>query len=293
MKVIVQKMVVLFLIVIVVFNFAGCDTEMANDFSEKNETITTNNEGIVTNVYSEAEREIKKFFEYYDIESDCFENRGIISISDREFLFLEDLTEEKYSYYVDVKNNKIYGGYPNAGMDCLWSDGVPVESDDWGEYEETPEEYISSYIPLHLGLLDRSYESLKNQMGHRLVEHTNNPSAFEVFYVENGKNMRYFLGENDIFYGIDNGGVSTVSYHYSTNLIRKIINDLELYELFDVEPIVCRISNYRETRAFCYWKVDNGYIGFVILGGVNAPSIYDCGTTNLIIVEDLSAINIF
>lgn len=287
---IIKKAIWVLVMIVMILSFSCCN----KDTVDEKEGTTIDGINVSENTCLEAEKELKDFFEYYNIDFNDFENKGIVVISEKQFLLYENLNEEKYSYYVDIMSNDIYGGYPNAGMDCWWSNGAPF---DWDEQEiitEETKESNNSYIHKYLGILDKSFETLNYQMDYSLFEQTNNQAVFMPFYIEKEENVKYYMDENNVLYGIENGEISVVSYlDTDGHQVKELINKLEMHELFEMQPMECKISNNRETRAFFYWKADNGYIGFVILGGAGQLSVYDCVATNVIILEDFSAINVF
>ena len=278
--------------------FSGCSDDNSNDLTV---IVTENsiNETEKDIEFTKAQEEMMKCFLYYGIDPDSYENMGLkIFLDTRYIVFLN--SSEEYYFYVNLDQNyDIYGSYPLAEEEYWWSNGKPCfDSTHWqlthGDvYEKTNDQ--SSFVPISIGVLDKSFEVYLNQTGTKYLSETRQ-SRCDYFFVNLLDNIQYYYGVDNSIVGIENGNISLFSAIASggTVRVRDIINSLGFYELFEIQPEFSKIMNSNNIPTeFIYWKVNNGYIGFVInVGSGSIDSCYSYLTRNFIICEDLDFVNI-
>ncbi len=292
------------ILIVVIFCLSGCGNELPNsaDVDNTNSEVGTEIENeSQKDVYLEAELELKEMFDYYSIDLNLFVNEGVTVISNNNFIYYKSIDVDGYSFYINLDQNyDIYGGYPYSGMDCWWSNGEPCfDSDFWLKNTETTTEelpMITSYVPMTIGVLDKYFDDYLNQTGARYIADSKR-NQHTRFWVESLEDVNYYLETNTLsLVGVRNGEISLFCGITTGNSrpyqVRDVINELGFYDLFEVQPTICEIYNSNNyTREFVYWKVSNGYIGFVISAGTESfDNCYSYLTTGFIICENLDYI---
>ena len=152
----------------------------------------------------------------------------------------------------------------------------------------TSEEFVVPYVSLYCNLLDTSVTGYKNQTG---ADFFNIENPDEYYYIRPTDNTRYYYGTNDVVIGIRDNEICL--YHtYESSSVRDIIKSIGAAALFEVTPAMQTVSNWYNTQNFFYWQIDNGYIGFITIGGDDPTECYKYIALSLYYFEDLNDINV-
>ena len=159
-----------------------------------------------------------------------------------------------------------------------------VPSDEVIELEEAGVPFVSLYCDT-LGMSASGYE---NQNGALFLKVTN---PDEQFYICPSNTAQYYWGTNEVLIGVRNNKISLV-LSYASSQVRDVINSIGATALFEIQPAVQKVSTWYNSQYFFYWKIENGYIGFIAIGGDDPLKCYDYAAHSIIYFEDLNDINI-
>lgn len=162
--------------------------------------------------------------------------------------------------------------------------------------EILPGDYTTPYASLSFDILNASFEGYKNQTGATFFE--NSTQGFlEPYYIKKLEAVKYFYGTNEVVVGVKDNDIylmmrwaSDIAGHTSPQ-VREVINELGANELFEIYPAVLEVENTYNSNTFFYWKIENGYIGFVTIGGNDPTNCYSSCALSVLLFKDLSIIN--
>lgn len=169
--------------------------------------------------------------------------------------------------------------------DLFPTDPLEYSPTDATEISEYP---IVPYVNLYCNLLDMSAKAYENQTG-ALFLNVANPD--QQYYVRPADATQYYYGTNEVFIAVRNNEICMVLSYVSSS-VRDVINKIDATELFEISPAMCKVSNWYNTQNFFYWQIDNGYIGFIAIGGNEPSKCYNYVAQSLIYFEDLDDINV-
>lgn len=165
--------------------------------------------------------------------------------------------------------------------------------------EETAEKLnrlLVSCVPITFGILDSTFTGYRNQTGATFFE-LKDESALAPYYIKLTDGVTYYYGTNEAVVGVSNNEIvlSTVWTSdiagYTSPAVRDVIKALEVPELFEYQPFMTKAKNLYNTVDFCYWKIENGYIGFVVAGGSNPDNCYGYVATSVVLFSDIALID--
>lgn len=152
-------------------------------------------------------------------------------------------------------------------------------------------------VPISSNIINSTFVSYQNRTGATFFDKSNS-GTIDLFYLNNFQNIKYYYGSNETFLAVRDEKISLITYHCSditgnnTSILRDVINKLNAYELFYVIPEVIQIKNGNNTQNFFYWKIQNGYIGFIILNGSDPLKAFDYCAYSVYFFDDISLLNI-
>lgn len=162
--------------------------------------------------------------------------------------------------------------------------------------EIIPGDYTTPYAELSFDILNASFDGYKNQTGATFIEQTAQGSL-EPYYIKKLESVKYFYGTNEVVVGVKDNDIhmmtcwgSDIAGHTSPQ-VREVINKLGANELFEIYPAVLEVENSYNSKTFFYWKIENGYIGFITIGGNDPANCYSSCVLNVLLFKDLSIIN--
>lgn len=168
---------------------------------------------------------------------------------------------------------------------------------DEGMIEEIiPGDYNTPYASISFDILNTSFNGYRNQTGATFIEQTTQ-GFLEPYYIKKLETIKYFYGTNDVVVGVKDNDIylmtcwaSDIVGHTSPQ-VREVINELGANELFEVYPAVLEVNNSYNSKTFLYWKIENGYIGFITIGSNEPERSYSSCVLNVLLFKDLSIIN--
>ncbi len=153
-----------------------------------------------------------------------------------------------------------------------------------------------SYVPIRSDMLDTTFTGYRNQTGATFFEQTNQ-NSLDSYYIKKVDGIHYYYGTNEVVIGVKNdeiclftGYASDVVGHTSP-LVRELINALDAGALFEVLPDVIEVNNSYNSQYFFYWKIKNGYIGIVTIGGDDPTKSYGYVANSFVFFENMEEIN--
>lgn len=255
---------------------------------ENETTVTKSNEEDLQ--LKKAKEVFTQFLDYYEKDFSCVIEKGLIDLSGYKYAVFEAIGYDGYSYYVSVNENyDIYGAYPDSGMDLIWKDGKPANSNATDDKQNTP------FAPITFNVLDSSFLGYKNQTGTTFFELTQQESL-APFYIKKVDSIKYYYESDGTVIGVNEEGVCLLTGMPSSIVgktspqIREVIKGLDAEELFEIYPAVIEVSNSYNSISFFYWEIENGYIGFGAIGGNDPLNCYNYVATHFVLFDNLSVI---
>ena len=270
-----KKFLTIILLFCIIMNLCACSSIDKTDKIERKETqvqeqVNDDVEFYITN----AEKELKKYLEYFEEDFSGIENKGVQEISDCRYVVFEAIGYDGFSYYVDIDENyDIYSGFPNSGMDLIWTNGaparIPAEVED---FDDTP---LVAYM---LDVIGDSFQAYKNKFGGLFLDISNNNNYMQAVAMNIIDGVSYYYnGDNSSTVAVKDDMVVAFAYSprnfydsSSSLSVRDAINAEKLSGFFDVQPKILPVDD----ATFLYsWKTLNGYYG-VIANHYNKENIY-------------------
>ncbi|MBQ5590737.1 MAG: hypothetical protein IIU65_03560, partial [Clostridia bacterium] len=188
---------------------------------------------------------------------------GKISLVNKDLAVLE-FTKSTWEYL------------PNGTKIEFTRKSVVTESTEGTEYSE---EYLynSQMILFNYDMLDLSISGYQNKIGERYFMHFSEQERLDPYYIKLHDKVKYYYAQEKLV-GIDENNevclfscaASKIVGEYAPP-VRDVISALGITDMFEIQPDVTVVHNQNNSRNFFYWKISNGYIGFVTIGG-NDPS---------------------
>lgn len=144
------------------------------------------------------------------------------------------------------------------------------------------------YVSIRCDLLDMTAMEYQTKTGAQFLK-IKNPE--EQYYLRLSDTAQYFYGTDEVLVGIRNGAVCLVA-SYDSLRVRDFINSTGSIEFWKSSPNANVVANWHNSKNFYYWKIDNGYIGFITLAKDNIFNFYNSEIFSTIYFKEPNDINI-